>query len=479
MKLRQRVIANVILAIALIPIEALADQFDDAVNEYIKGYKACTEANTLRTKSLSAAKRKFKIYLKHLETAKSIDRSILTTAQRDMDSNLRYCERVETNIKRAEATPILEKGFVYCDQAKDALYSGDTATAETHFDEYKRHRDDAMIITETIMDVFALASKVRSCARVEEKLAAAQEKENALMETIAQATTDYKNANKLCEEANQAISSPSFSLDKLSSVNAKMNASAKAKKQARKHSDAFDHIKAHPTKAESVQLQKLIDIATTCEGATSDRIRTATKNKRALEKDIDAGISLLAKSQQTCESAKSISEVLTSNLDVAKAEGEYKKSADLKRKVTSDRKLIATVKQYPSWKASNTFSKLMNNTSACHKVASENIKKQKAALALQQRKASQEAARQKQLIAEKKRLQEEKARKLAQEQQRVTEQRKQQELARIQAEEEARQAAALADVDDFDDADADDFDDFGDFGDNDDSKGKSWTDLVR
>ncbi|RLU03861.1 MAG: hypothetical protein D9N11_02000 [Ketobacter sp.] len=459
----------------LTPAIAVADKFDDAVNEYIKGYKECTEANTLRTSDLTAAKRKFDAYLKHLDRAKSIDPSILNTTQRDMDSNLRYCERVEINIKRAEATPILEKGFTYCDTAKESLKNGDVPTAQSSMEEYKRYRDDAMIITESIMDVFALASKVRACSRVEEKLAEASKEENALIEKMNAAIGGYKNVISQCEKARSTISSPKFSLDQLDDVNAMMNEAAKEKKNARQNTEAFTLLKEQPNRPQSQELQTLVDTAAQCEGQTSEYIRTATKNKRALEKDINDGIANLRAAQDACEAAKKLSNRFLADADVAKAESSYNDSARLKSKVTNDKKLIATVQQYPNWSNSKQFSRLMNSTESCQKETAASIKKEKAAFAQQQKDAKVKAAREAELEKERQRLAEEKARKEAEEARLLAEKKKAEAEARRKAEEEARRAAALDDVPD--DVTVDD-DEFGDFGDEEESTG-GWTDLVK
>ena len=464
-----------ITCLFLAPGIAGADTFDDAVNEYIKGYKECTEANTLRTSNLTAAKRKFDAYLLHLDRAKSIDPSILSTTQRDMDSNLRYCERVEINIKRAEATPILEKGFTYCDTAKEALKNGDVPTAQSNMEEYKRYRDDAMIITDSIMDVFALASKVRACSRVEEKLAESMKEENALVEKLNAAITGYQNVISQCEKAKSTISSPKFTLEQLDDVNALMNEAAKSKKAARQNEAAFTLLKDQPNRPQSVELQKLVDNAAQCEGQTSEYIRTAAKNKRALEKDISDGVATLRTSQDACETAKKLSNRFVADADVAKAETTYKESATLKSKVTNDAKLIATVKQYPNWDSSKQFSKLMNSTETCQRETAASIKKEKSAFAQLQKDAKQKAARQAELEQERQRLAEEKARKEAEDAQRLAEKQKAEEDARRRAAEEARKAAALDDVPD--DAPIDD-DEFGDFGDEEEHSG-GWTDLVK
>lgn len=460
-----------LLCILLLPVTATADSFEDAVNEYLKGFKECTEANTLRSKDLVAAKKKFDTYLKALDRATAIDSGILNTTQRDMDKNLRYCERVEVDIKRAEATPILEKGFTYCDNAKNALDTGDVATAQTNLDEYKRYRDDAFIITETIMEVFAMASKVRACSRVEEKLAEASRKESAVAAAMARASADYQKFLTECNAAKATITSPKFSLNSVDEVNQQLNNALKFKKSARENGDAFATMSAQPERDESKQLKALVDNAAACEGEVSGHIRTATKNKRALEKDITDGTAQLQKSLTACENAQKLSSGMNDEADAAKAEAEYNNSAALKRNVTGNTQLINNVKTYSTWKVSQDFSQLMNATETCHNRAAASIKNQKAALAVKAQKAKEDAARQAKLEEERKRLAEEQARKDA-------EMKAQQEQARKKAQEEAAKAAKLDDVkvdEEFVD------EELGTLKTEDNAKAgkKSWTDLVR
>lgn len=458
----------------ILPCVASADTFDDAVNEYLKGFKECTEANTLRAKDLASAKKKFDIYLKTLDQAVAIDSTILSSTQRDMDKNLRYCERVEVDIKRAEATPILEKGFTYCDTAKDAIDAGDVATAQTNLDEYKRYRDDAFIITDSIMEVFALASKVRACSRVEEKLAEASRKESAVAEAMTRASNDYQSFLKECNSVKGAITSPKFSLNNLDSINQQLTNALKFKKAARENGDAFATMSAQPERDDSKQLKQLVDNAAACEGEVSGHIRTATKNKRTLEKDIQDGAAQLQKSLAACESTQKMSERFNDDAEAARAEAEYNNSANLKRKVTGNSQLISAVQTYNSWKASQDFSRLMNQTEACQTKAAASIKTQKAALANKAQRAKEDAARLAKQEEERQRAAEEKARQEAEAAAREAERKAQEAAARKKAQEEAAKAAKL------DDVEADPVEDeFGSFGDEGDGSGKSWTDLVR
>lgn len=471
-RITQRLLLTTLL---LLPGIASADSFEDAVTEYLKGFKECTEANTLRTKDLNGAKKKFDSYLKSLDKATAVDSSILSTTQRDMDKNLRYCERVELDIKRAEATPILEKGFTYCDAAKEAIDAGDVPAAQTNLDEYKRYRDDAFIITETIMEVFAMASKVRACSRVEEKLAEASRKESAVATAMAKASTDYQSFLTECTNAKTAITSPKFSLNDLDAVNQQLNNAMKFKKAARENGDAFATMSAQPERPESVNLKKLVDSAAACEGEVSGYIRTATKNKRGSEKDILDGTALLKQSLTACESAQKTSERFTDEADLTKAEADYNNSAALKRKVTSNSKLIASAQQNADWKVSQEFSQLMNSTEACQSRTAASIKSQKAALTTKLQKAKDDAARQAKLEEERKRLADEQARKEADAQK----QKQQADAAAKKAAEDAKKEAAKAEkMEDVNIEDADE--DLGtlDGGDKK-EKGKSWTDLVK
>lgn len=454
----------ILATLLLLPALASADSFEDAVNEYLKGFKECVEANTLRGKNLVDAKKKFDIYLKTLDRATAIDSSILSTAQRDMDKNLRYCERVEVDIKRAEATPILEKGFTYCDAAKEAIDAGDVASAQTNLTEYKRYRDDAFIITETIMDVFALASKVRACSRVEEKLAEATLKADALANAMTKATTDYQSFLAGCNSVKGAITSPKFTLNDLDAVNQQFNGALKFKKAARENGDAFTLMSTQPEREDSKQLKILVNSAAACEGEVSSHIRTATKNRRTLEKDITDGSAQLQKSQAACESAQKLSGPMATEADLAKAEAAYNNSASLKRGVTGNSALINSVKTYSNWKVSQDFAQLMNSTESCQTKAAASIKSQKATAATRSQKAKEDSARQAKLEEERKRLADEQARKEAESK------------ARQQAAEAAKPKAAPTPAAEPETPD----DDLGELNGTDDRSGrKSWTDLVR
>ena len=467
------------LGVCVLAVPALvhANSFDDAVNEYIKGFKECTEANTLRADNLVEAKRKFASYLRHLERATAIDPTILTSTQRDMDSNLRYCERVEVNLKRAEATPILEQGFVRCDASQQALKEGDVQTAQAKMTEYKGYLDQALGITDSLMDVFALASKVRACARYEEKLDLALEQDAALVAQMNQTISGYQRFIDLCQQAQAAIASPKFTLARLDAVNELMNQAGRAKQSARQQNAALAELKANPQRPESQQLHALLDQAAQCEGKTSDYIRTATRNRRALEQEINQGVAGLRSAQTACETAQRLGAEIQSADDLALAEAEYNRSAELKRRGTGNAKLLATVKQFATWSASRDFSELMNSTERCQQIAATRIKEQKVALAKRQQLSQEEAERQARLAREQEQERQRKAQQAAAEAERQAAEQRAREAARRQAEAEAEQAASLEDVPDdplFED------DEFADFEDEDEDKlGRSWTDLVR
>ena len=463
--------ALLLTSLLLVSGVSLADSFDDAVNEYLRGFKECTEANTLRTTDLASAKKKFDDYLKALNNAASIDSKILNTTQRDMDKNLRYCERVQQDIKRAEATPILEKGFTYCDKAKDSLESGNIDDAQTNLAEYKRYRDDAFIVTESVMDVFALASKVRACSRVEEKIAEATRKESAVATAMKKAASDYESFLKGCAATKSTITSPKFTLKDLDAVNQEFSKALKFKKAARENGDAFATMSAQPEREDSQALKKLVNSAATCEGEVSNYIRTATKNKRNFERDIEDGTKQLQRSLASCQAAQKLSGHFESDADAGKAEAQYNDSASLKRKVVNDSKLIGTVKLYPEWRASQNFARLMNETESCQTNTANAIKAQKAALVSREQKAQAQAARQAQLDAQKK----------AQAEAQAAEQAKLEAQKKAQAEHARKEAAKAAKLDDVTPAKSTKKgdDEFGSFGDQPGSDDKSWTNLIK
>ena len=372
-----RIREYLLLILVCLPVSALADaqSFDRAVNEYLKGFRACSDANVLRLTNIVEANKKFTYYQQQLDLAVSIDESILTSTERDMDKNLAYCQRVEDNLKRAEATPILQHAFTYCEAARSAYEAGQIQDARQQFEEYRRYQEDAYAITPTLDEVFVLASQVRSCSRFEEKLIEKEKQLAARKEILEQVVGLYQEAKLECESTLAYVKRPGFGVKELNTGNKMLKAALDKKAKADKMEAAFEYAARHPQAEASISLAELQETTKVCEGQVAEAIRTAAKQQRDYQSLVSRDNRLLKQSLDTCEQVSDA--VLQQNLELATQR--YQQSADLKTRATGNN-TVNLVKSFPQWAESRGYNELLDKTRDCQQQASRSIKSLRASL---------------------------------------------------------------------------------------------------
>ena len=238
---------TVMVAILVASPIARADTFDEAVNHYLKGFDACQEANgLLRANRITAAKKKLTTYKKYLNEAQKMDPSIVKTNKRDMEGNIKFCSRVETNIEVEQATPFVDKAIAQCDLAQKALKEKRPEAALEHLLAFKAHKDEAWNITDKLSDIFSIRNQIKRCQRLEKKILSAGKKQEAVnlsIETVKEESASYAQT---CEQAVKSLSGAS--IDEVSIKNAiKSIERAKSHKaNIEEETVAFDTFKAKP-----------------------------------------------------------------------------------------------------------------------------------------------------------------------------------------------------------------------------------------
>lgn len=387
----KRLTAVITTFLFLLVGHAYADQesFDRAVNEYLKGFRACSEASTLRLTNLVEANKKFDYYLTQLDLAVAIDDSILTSSERDMDRNLAYCERVQDNLKRAEATPILQHAFTYCDAAQQAYDLGQYQEARQQFEEYRRYKEDAYAITPTLDEVFVLVSQVRSCQRFEEKLADKEAQTAKQKESLDQVVNLFQQFKLECESTLAYVNRTKFGISELNTANKMLNAALGKKEQATALTDGLSYAEQNPEDEQAITLASLQESTRVCEGQVAEAIRTIVRKKRSFENSIAAQNKQLRKSLQLCQQAQELVS-LNSLQDATKT---YQASARLKKDATSNQ-VVNLVKNYPRWKVSSDYNSLLKQTKRCHETAAADIKRLEQEIAQAAEQAAKQAAAQ-------------------------------------------------------------------------------------
>lgn len=355
-------IASLTLALSALGTSAHASEasFNEAVNLYLKGYADCREANTLRTDDIKAARKYFDNYLKILDQAAALDPAILKTTERDMDANLTYCERVNNNLKMAEAAPVLEAGFTDCEAAKTAMASNDFGAAQQALDAYTIKRDEALAITPSIMEVFSLASQVRACGRLEEKLAEAQKASAVEAQAIADLQQQLNQYQQKCQNALSYTRKNTFTIDTIDQANRLLAEAQQARKQANNNVAAHKALKADESKAAALKQQE--DAAGRCEVEVSGLIRNMTKQRQLAEASLEDAISLLGKAGDQCRQGR---QLLTQNNDARGEASRISKQIGTLVGEATTPTLTSLAKRHPDWSQSKAWQQQNTQVAQC------------------------------------------------------------------------------------------------------------------
>ena len=365
------------VAMLIAPIHsANADEasLDLAIDEYIDGFRACNEANNLRDSDLAQAQANFNYYTQQLSKAIAIDETILQTSLREMQTNISYCKRVEANLKRTEATPLLEQGIGFCKSAKSAIATNNLPLATEDIQQYQELKEQALIIAPDLMEVFALASKIRTCTRVEDKLQKALASAAMAEKEMKQAILAYQAFKAQCETARQFVNSPSFSMSKLQKANKLLKQSQKSKRSARKNDKAFELAEENPNSENAIALSALVKDTGACEEEVSSIIRHTTKTKRRHEKQLSNASKSLAAANQECIEAQKELNIPVTQSSLNRLKGTFNASSDVKESITSDKILLSISKAHKSWPQSKSLNQNLRNTTSCLSILAATLK---------------------------------------------------------------------------------------------------------
>lgn len=172
-----------------------ADSFDDAVNQFLKGFDYCKEAKThLSGNRIPQAQASLRQYQKLLEEATRINPEILSTSKRGMDGNLKFCQRVSRDVEVEAGMPTMNKALAACDAAQQALKDENPAKAQEDHAQFKQLRDEALQIAPSLGEIFSVKSQINRCERIENKIASFSQQQQALalsLEAVQEASSAY------------------------------------------------------------------------------------------------------------------------------------------------------------------------------------------------------------------------------------------------------------------------------------------------
>jgi len=202
MRITRALSAGLAVAAIAFGMVARADTFDDAVNLYLKGVDHCSAAKTaLGSGNIAKARSEFTEYEQIRDQAVVLDKTIIDSNKRDMDGNLKYCNRVGNDISVAEGTPILEEGFAACDQAIESLKARKIDDAKQQYQSYVDKRDQALKIAPGLSDIFSLRSEMRHCERMERKISHFSQMQAAITLSMESALDESETFQTTCSSS--------------------------------------------------------------------------------------------------------------------------------------------------------------------------------------------------------------------------------------------------------------------------------------
>ncbi len=368
------VVSLLICTLSVSPVHADETSLNLAIDTYLVGFRACNEANSLRSSDLAQAKANFSYYTQQINKAIAIDESILLTSSREMDTNIKYCKRVESNIQRAEATPILEQGIDFCKSSKSALSNNDLTLAANEIGQYQELKEQALIIAPDLMEVFVLASKIRTCTRVEEKLQKAVNTATQAEEEMKKAIIAYQDFKAQCENARQFTNKPNFGAYQLTKANKLLTQAHKRKKSARQNAKAFELAEKNPNSENAVALVSLIKESQQCESDVSSAIRRVTKTQRNNQKQLSNASKSLASALKECKSAQKEFKKTLTIAELNSLKGLYNATSDVKESITSNKSLVNIGQKYKNWPQSKSLKQNLKDTTSCLSIFAATLK---------------------------------------------------------------------------------------------------------
>lgn len=438
---------------------AYADKFDDAVNHYLRGFESCKEANgSLRSNQVPKARSQMETYDKFFAEAQKMDPTIANTARRGMEGNIKFCIRVSDNIQVEEGTPYMDKAIAECDSAQKQLKAGNPDQANTHLENFRTHKDKAISVAPKMMDIFAIASQVRRCERLEKKISKSSQKQEAQQLSIESAKEESSSYALTCEQAIKTLEDNAVD-DTLIKTAEKAIVSAKShKKNAQEETIAFKVFEDTPDHEEKAPVMDNLARGDKCITQATKLVSSKERELAKIKKGFDEFISKLNRAQDECDKAERAVKSLAndSNYDIAKklfqsAQGEertirnqLKSDADYRtysnwpqvKRINADLGKVSSCVDDAEKDLTKMYSTIQSEKKRLAKLESDKVEKERAEAA-RIAKEKADAARKAREEAERQRLAFEKA-----EQERISK-LKAEDAAKARAEAEARRVAQL------------------------------------
>ncbi|MGC1510419.1 hypothetical protein [Ketobacter sp.] len=267
----------------------------------MKGFDHCTKAKELLSNNrVGAARIALDKYNAMKAQASTLDGSILSTSKRGMDSNLRFCERVATDIELTLGRPLLDKAVASCAQVSIALGEGDLEQAQVSYAEFSSLKVQALDAAPSLNDQFSVRSQISRCERLEKKITRFQEKHEGLQLVVERTLDNGEMFLATCKGALQDLTKTPVSKGALAEAQRGLSSAKNASRVALSDGESLKLLSQPKYAAEKGIYDKKISQGNQCVEKLGAQIEKSKTQLSAIETELAAFNQTLAKANTNC-----------------------------------------------------------------------------------------------------------------------------------------------------------------------------------
>lgn len=169
-----------------------------------QGYGECKSAQLYRRKDFDKAREIYGQYVELKRRALEKDSTLADGSDPGVARILEYCERVGSDIGRVEAMPIFMRGLEACKVAGTHMMAKNLNKVQESYQTYVGYRDQAVQISESVMEVPSLAPDLQRCERVQSYLEAESSRISDTNDRVLTSITHLRKVQALCNSANSS-----------------------------------------------------------------------------------------------------------------------------------------------------------------------------------------------------------------------------------------------------------------------------------
>lgn len=364
----KRTILTLTLALACIGLSstAQADSFDDAVNLYLKGFDHCTEAkDALSSGDPAKASAALKRYNALKNQAEGINNTILTTNKRGMDSNLKFCERVATDIEIEIGTPILDKAIKACDQASADLKADNPEQARINYDEFVKLSNEAISTSPRLNDLFSTRNQIRRCERLDKKIAGFSKKQEALTLAIETVVEESEAYSSLCGAALKSLNTSELSDRAISNAQDAMSSARSRHSAVMAETLALAELEKTPNSPEKKSVDKNLASGDQCMTALNGAIQSKSSELKLAQQELEEYGNALSKANSQCQAVQKNAIAGATKPTYDQAKTQFDSAIKTRNDVRAALSRNNYYKDNSDWSSSRTISKNMSTLNTC------------------------------------------------------------------------------------------------------------------